>query len=125
MKLYFILVGSLLMISLNTLYCKNYRPKDKRSVFDMISHTDEETTELSSHTTVLDMAVKEVKVKEYQELKNIVLDKRTKQKKINQSRKRNLKKMFLEESKRSHDSKFRKRKQEKIILNFYFLTKLS
>ena len=63
-------------------------------MFDMISHTDEETTEMSSHTTVLDKAVKEVKVKEYQELKNIVLDQRTKQKKINQSRKRNLKKCF-------------------------------
>ena len=124
MKLYFILVGSLLMISWNFNF-RRYKPRDKRSVFDMISHTDEETTEMSSHTTVLDKAVKEVNVIEYRELKNIVLDQRTKQKKINQSRKRNLKKMFLEESKQSHESKFLKRKQEKIILNFYFMTKLS
>ena len=124
MKLYFILVGSLLMISWN-FHFRSYKPRNKRSVFDMISHTDEETTEMSSHTTVLDKAVKEVNVIEYRELKNIVLDQRTKQKKINQSRKRNLKKMFLGECKRSHDSDFRKRKQEKIILNFYFMTKLS
>ena len=84
----------------------------------MLSHTDEETTEKSSHTNVLDKAVKEVNKIGYQEMKNMVIDQRTKQKILNQSRKRNLKKIFLEKSKQSHKSTFLTRENNFKLLLF-------
>ena len=120
-----------MMISLNIFDCKSYQPKHKRSVFDMIPNFDKENntnegpTEIRSHISVLGKAVKEGNAIEYQELKNIFLDQRTIQKKVKQSRKRNLKKHFLKKSKRSQESKLGKRKQNNMLVNFYFLSKLS
>ena len=118
------------MISLNIFDCKSYQPKHKRSVFDMIPNFDKENntnegpTEIRSHISVLGKAVRDVNGKEYQELENIFLEHRTKNKKLKQRRKGDLKKQFMEESKRRHESKLVERKRNKIIVNFYFLTKL-
>jgi hypothetical protein len=128
---YFILSGFLMMTSLNIFDCKSYQTKDKRSVFDIISNidkdnnTNEEPTKIRSHISVIGKAVKEGNAIEYQELKNIFLGQGTIQKKVHQSRKRNLKKQFLKESKQGHESMLINRKQNNLFVNFYFLTKLS
>ena len=120
-----------MLISLNIFDCKRYQQIDKRSVFDMIPNFDKENntnegpTEIRSHISVLGKAVNEGNAIEYQELTNIFLDQRTIQKKVKQSRKRNLKKHFLKKSKRSQESKLGKRKQNNKLVNFYFLSKLS
>ena len=120
-----------MMISLNIFDCKSYQQKDKRSVFDMIPNFDKEKntneghTEIRSHISVFGKAVKECNAIEYQELTNIFLDQRTIQKKVKQRRKRNLKKQFIKKSKRSHESKLEKQKQNNMLVNFYFLSKLS
>ena len=85
------------------------------SNFDKENNIYEEPTEIRSHTTVLGKAVNEGNAIEYQEFKNIFLDQRTIQKKVKQSRKRNLKKHFLKKSKRSHESKLGKRKQNDML----------
>ena len=104
MKKYTILAGSLLIICLNTFDCKSYQQKLKRSVFDIIPHTvnnNEEPSEKNSHSSVLGKAVRDVNGKEH----------RTENKKLKQRRKGDLKKQFMEESKRIHESKLVERNE--------------
>jgi hypothetical protein len=137
MKISHIYTAPLLTIVFTTVVCRGFITRDKRSVFDMTTNLSEEDNSKNSsnisskyykHTIVLSKVMDDEKGIKYQDLKNIFLSSRNKQKqeaKRNQWRKEEVKKQFLAESKEQNKTRFDKENKENIIVNFSFLTKLS
>ena len=117
------------MIFFYIVYAEKYQQQDKKTVFDIIINTDEESIKYqlsrrSNHATVSDV---EKSVKN-QDLRSIFVahQQRHREKSvIYQLKRRGMKKQFLEAIKWKNKMKFNERRQDNILVNFCFLTKLS
>ena len=130
--MYLIQTGSLLMIFFYTVQCEKYLERDKRSVFDIIWDTDEESIKdqpfrKSNHATVLSKVSEDDKSVKYQYLRIIFAahKQRHRESVIFQLKRHEMKKQFLKAINWRNKTKFKERMQSNILMNFCFLTKLS
>ena len=130
--MYLIQTGLLLMIIFHTVQCEKYLEQDKRSVFDIIRDTDEESiknqnSNINKQASVLSKVLEDEKSVKYQYLRNIFAahKQRHGESVIFQAKRHEMKRQFLKAMNWRNETKFKERRQSNILMNFCFLTKLS
>ena len=117
------------MIFFYIVHAEKYQQQDKRSVFDIIQNTDEESIkyQLSRRSNNANVSEVEKSVKS-QDLRSIFVAHKQRHREksvIYQLKRHGMKKHFLEAIKWKNKIKFKERRQDNILVNFCFLTKLS
>jgi hypothetical protein len=125
MRAAYLLFVLFMILFFNTAVIKKISNKGKRSVFDIMTNVEHN---LAQHVTKLSLLKNDMKEIKYHDLKNIfnMSKKEKKHSKIkHKQRKKDIKNHFLDGSRAKHKSKPNQSKKENVIMNFYFLTKLS